>query len=603
MTAAYMTILGPLSAASLALVLRRAPAMLALLGTLVGLVGASLTLAGVAGGARYGPSLPGLPGLPLRLAVEPLTAVLSVLVAVVGFLVMVYAVGYIGGEEGRVRFFAQMSFFVAAMQTVVLAGDWVLLLAAWELIGFSSYLLIGFYLQRAEAAAGATRAFLYTRSADLGLYVAIFVLVASTGTSEIAFTLGAGGAVASIAGLALLVAAAGKSAQAPFYGWLQDAMAGPTPVSALLHSATLVAAGAILMIRTYPLLPPGVLLAVGLLGGLTALIAGLVALAQRDLKRLLAASTSSQYGFMLLALGAGVPFAAVAYLIAHAAIKCSLFLGAGVFQQARGSTDLDDLGGVARERRWTFAGFAVAGLALAGIPPLSGFWSKDAVLAASFEGKYTGLLAPLALAGTLLTGVYVARALRLLWRGDGHGSAVAGAGWMGAGLAGLVILAATLGLVLQPLAQLLGTQPPNGLLVAAIGLLSAVAGLFLGWLVPAGRLLGPLHSPAERGFRVGGGFHGLVARPALAVARGADAFDGGIHAGVLGAGRLGLAVAGVARRFDERGIDGLIAALVGGTRSLGARARTLQSGLVHKELLLAVVGGAVIFVLLTVGSW
>ena len=600
MTAA---ILGPLCAAALVLALRRVPAMLALLGTLVGLAGSGMMLVRVAGGARYGISLPGLPGLPLRLAVEPLTAVLSVLVAVVGFLVLVYAVGYMSGEENRVRFFAQMSFFLAAMQTVVLAGDWVLLLAAWELIGFSSYLLIGFHLERADAATGATRAFLYTRSADLGLYLAIFVLVASAGTSEIPATLGTEGAAASVAGLALLVAAAGKSAQAPLYGWLQDAMAGPTPVSALLHSATLVAAGAILMIRVYPLLPPGVLLAVGLLGGLTALIAGLVAVAQRDLKRLLAASTSSQYGLMLLALGAGAPFAATAYLIAHAAMKSSLFLGAGVFQRARGSTDLDDLGGVARERKWSFAGFTVAGLALAGVPPLSGFWSKDAVLAASFQGEYPWLLAPFALAGTLLTGVYVARALRLLWRGEGHGSAVAGMGWMGAGLAGLVVLAASLGLALQPLAQLLGTQPPNSLLVAAIGLLVGVAGLVLGWLVPAGRLLGPLRSPAERGFRLGGGFYGLVAHPALAVARGTDALDGGIHAGVLGAGRLGLAVAGAARRFDERRIDGFIATLVSGTRSLGGRARMLQSGLVHKELLLAVVGGAMIFLLLTLGSW
>ncbi|MBA3583674.1 MAG: NADH-quinone oxidoreductase subunit L, partial [Gemmatimonadetes bacterium] len=283
MTAAALTILGPLSAAALVLALRRVPAALALLGTLVGLVGAGLALAGVAGGTRYGATLPGLPGLPLRLTVEPLTAVLSVLVAVVGFLVMIYAVGYMTGEESQVRFFAQMSFFVAAMQTLVLAGDWVLLLAAWELIGFSSYLLIGFYLERADAAAGATRAFLYTRSADLGLYVAIFVLVASTGTSEIPATLGTSGVAAGVAGIAMLVAAAGKSAQAPLYGWLQDAMAGPTPVSALLHSATLVAAGAILMIRAYPLLSPGVLLAVGLLGGLSALIAGLSALAQRDL--------------------------------------------------------------------------------------------------------------------------------------------------------------------------------------------------------------------------------------------------------------------------------------------------------------------------------
>ena len=345
MTLAALTILGPMAAMVLILLLRRIPEVFALAGSAVGLAGAGFALAGVAGGARYEATLPGLPGLPLRLTVEPLTATFAVLVAVVVFLVMVYAVGYMTDEGGRVRFFAQISFFVAAMQTLVLADDWVLLLAAWELIGFSSYLLIGFYMGRSNAASGATRAFLYTRSADLGLYGAVFVLVAVTGTSEIPATLEVGGAAAVVAGLFLLLAAAGKSAQAPLYGWLQDAMAGPTPVSALLHSATLVAAGAILLIRVYPLLSPGVLLAVGLLGGLTALVAGLVALAQRDLKRLLAASTSSQYGFMLVALGAGVPFATIAYLLAHAVMKSSLFLGAGVFQHARGSTRLADLGG------------------------------------------------------------------------------------------------------------------------------------------------------------------------------------------------------------------------------------------------------------------
>ena len=601
MMLAALTILGPLAAAAMILLLRRVPEAFALAGSAAGLVGAGFAFAGVSGGARYGATLPGLPGLPLRLVVEPLTATFAALIAVVGFLVMVYAVGYMTGEVGRVRFYAQMSFFMAAMQTLVLANDWVLLLAAWELIGFSSYLLISFYLGRPDAASGATRAFLYTRSADLGLYVAVFVLVAKTGTSQIPASFEVGGAAAVVAGLFLLLAAAGKSAQVPFYGWLQDAMAGPTPVSALLHSAALVAAGIVLLIRVYPLLPPGVLLAVGLLGGLTALVAGLVALAQRDLKRLLAASTSSQYGFMLVALGAGVPFAAIAYLVAHAAMKSSLFLGAGIFQQARGSTRLADLGGVAREQRWAFLGFAVAGLALAGIPPLSGFWSKDAVLAASLAGRFAWLFVPLALAGTLVTGAYIARALKSLWQGEGQGSSVTGMSWMGPGLAGLVVLAVALGLALPPLARLLAAGPPQGMVVATLGTLIGAAGLVLGWLAPAETLLGPLRGPAERGFRVGGGFYDLVARPTFSVARAADTLDRGIHARVLGVGRLGLAVAGAARNFDEKGIDGLIAALVGGTRWLGARARTLQSGLVHKELLFAVAGGALIFALLTIG--
>ena len=601
MTVAAPTILGPLAAVALILLLRRGAAALALAGTAAGLIGAGLALAGVANGARYAAALPGLPGMPLRLVVEPLTAVLSAVVAVVGFLVVVYAVGYMEAEEGRGRFFAQMTFFVAAMQALVLAGDWVLLLAAWELIGVSSYLLIGFHLDRPAAASGAARAFLYTRSADLGLYAAIFVLVADAGTSEIPATFDIGGPAATVAGLLLLLAAAGKSAQAPLHGWLQDAMAGPTPVSALLHSATLVAAGAILLIRAYPLLPPGVLLVVGLLGGLTALVTGLVALAQTDLKRLLAASTSSQYGLMLLALGAGVPFAALAHLVAHAAIKSALFLGAGFFQHARGSTAFDGLGGAGREHRRVFLGFIVAGLALAGVPPLGGFWSKDAILAAAFESENAWTFAPLAVLGTLLTGAYVARALRLLWRGEGRDTPVVGAAWMGAGLAALAALAATLGVALAPLARLLGAETEGLGLGAVFGLAAALAGLAVGWYIPPGRLLGPLRAPAKDGFRIGGGFDGLVARPALATARALSSFDDGIHAAVLGVGRLGFAAGRASRLADERGIDGLIYLLVGGVRALGGRARGLQSGLVHKELLLAVAGAALVFLLLATG--
>ena len=604
MTVAATAILGPLVAAALILVLRRGAPALGLLGASVSLVAALFTLSRVMGGVRYASELPGLPGLPLRLVAEPLTALLAVLVAVVGFLVMVYAVGYMRGEESLPRFFAGMSFFVAAMQALVLAGDWVLLLAAWELIGFSSYLLIGFWFERPGVGPATTRAFLYTRTADLGLYAAIFVLISQSGTSEISRTLEVGGAAAVLAGLFLLLAAMGKSAQTPFHGWLLDAMAGPTPVSALLHSATLVAAGAILLIRTFPLLSPAVLLVVGAVGGLTALVTGATALAQRDLKRLLAASTASQYGLMLLAVGAGVPVAALFHLLAHAAMKSTLFLGAGVFQHAAGgSTQLADLEGVGRKRRLTFLGFVVAGLALAGVPPLSGFWSKDAILAATFVSPHTWLLAPLALAGTGLTGLYVGRALLLLWRGEGKSEPVAGIGWMGLGFAVLAALSATLGLALPPIAGLLGVEiPETALLVAALGLVAALAGLALGWAFPSERLLGPLFGLAGRGFRVGGGFDGLVARPAFALARVLGALDRGIHAGVLAVGSATLVVASASRTTDERGINGLIGALVRGIRSLGGRARELQSGLVHRELLLAAVGGALVSVALVAGS-
>ena len=594
MIVAALTILGPLAAAALILLVRRGAVALAVLGAGVALVAAAVTLVRVAGGARFSATLPGLPDLPLRLVVEPLTAALATIVAVVSALVILYAVGYMKGEEGQVRFFAEMSFFAGAMEALVLAGDWVLLLATWELIGLSSYLLIGFYLERPAAASGATRAFLYTRTADLGLYVAIFVLIARAGTSEISQTFAVGGAAAVVAGLFLLFSAMGKSAQTPLQGWLQDAMAGPTPVSALLHSATLVAAGAILLIRISPLLPQSVLLVVGIVGGVTTVVAGLIAVAERDLKRLLAASTSSQYGLMLLALGAGAPVVALVHLMAHASMKSALFLGSGIFQHARDSTTFSDLRGVGRERRLAFLGFVVAGLALAGVPPLVGFWSKDAVVAATFESSRF-LLFPLALASTALTGIYVARALMLLWRGEERDEPVAGTGWMGAGLFGLTALAATLGFAVDPLARLIGEEEvPKDLITMVVAAAVALGGLVLGWLLPAGRLLGPLRAPAEKGFRFGGGVYGLVARPALALARVADGFDRIIHEGVLGVGRLGLALARASRVTDDRGIDELIAALVRNTRQLGTRARTLQTGLVHRELLIAIVGGALI---------
>ncbi len=602
MTVAALAILNPLAVAAAILLIRRGSAALAVAGASLGLLAATFTLARVAGGARYEATLPGLPELPLRLVATPLTALLSTVVAVVGALVILYAVGYMEDERDKARFYAEMSFFIAAMQALVLAGDWVLLLASWELIGLASYLLIGFWYEREGVPSSATRAFLYTRTADLGLYAAIFILVTQTGTTEISETLQTGGAAAVVAGLFLLLAAAGKSAQIPLSGWLSDAMAGPGPVSALLHSATLVAAGAILMIRTSPLLPGSVLFVVGLLGGVTILVAGLTALAERDLKRLLAASTSSQYGFMLLAVGAGSPVAAVAHLVAHAAMKSSLFLGAGVFQHARGSTEFDDLGGVGRERRLVFYGFLISSLALAGIPPLSGFFSKDAIIAASFDSPHAVLFVPLALAGTLLTAAYVARAIRLLWKGEGQSGSVSGARWMGAALAALVAMAATLGIALGPLAGFLGSELPEGLLAAALGLLAALAGLALGWLVPAKRLLGAIREAANRGFRLGGGFDGLVARPALAFARSLDGVDRGIHAAAIAVGRGAMVIALASTSTDERGIDGLIRALVRGTRNLGSRARTLQSGLVHKELALAVVGGAAILVFVALAA-
>jgi NADH-quinone oxidoreductase subunit L len=591
-----LVLIAPLLAALLILVLRRRVEVIAFAGAATSLVAASdLLIRAVQGRAAVRLLLPGLPDMPLRLEATPLTSVLSAVVATVATMVLLYAVGYMRKDAERPRFFATMLLFVAAMQALVLSGDWITLLGAWELIGVSSYLLIGFWHARPGVAQAATRAFLYTRSADLGLYLGAFLLIGTAGTSEISVSLATTGGAATVAGLLLLVAAIGKSAQVPMQDWLQRAMAGPTPVSALLHSATLVAAGAILLIRVAPMLPAGTLVLVGLVGGVTTVITGLIALAERDLKRLLAASTSSQYGLMLLAIGAGAPVVALLHLIAHAAIKSGLFLGAGVFQHERGTTSMDGLTGAGRDHPRIFAGFAIAALALAGIPPLAGFFSKDAIIAATISAPGAVWLLPLGLAGTVLTGAYMARALTTLWQGPPR-AAASGAGlhWMGVGMGVLVALAAVLGAGFPALERLLGAEISTSGWAMLLGLGAALSGLLLGWRLSPRDLLGPLLGWAQGGFVIAGGMDALVLRPMLAVARICNSVETWLYEMVFAVGRGAMRIGRITRISDEAGIDGAIFGLARATTDTGQRARRLQSGLIHRELALTIVGTGII---------
>ena len=624
MTILALILLGPLLAALAILTLRRAPEVLALAGAGLGFLGAVGLFVAVPVDDPSTATLPFLPNFPIRLIASSLTATLSLVVATVAAMVLTYAVGYMRKDPERVRFFGTMLLFITAMQALVLSGDWITLLAAWEMIGFASYLLIGFWHGRAGVAGAATRAFLYTRTADLGLYIGAFVLIGVAGTSEISVTLATTGTPALVAGLLLLVAAMGKSAQVPLQDWLMRAMAGPTPVSALLHSATLVAAGAILLIRTAPMLPGGALLAIGIVGGLTAVITGLIALAERDLKRLLAASTASQYGLMLVAIGAGAPIAALLHLIAHAAIKSSLFLGAGVFQHDRESTGLDTLAGAGRARPGIFAGFAIAALALAGIPPLAAFFSKDAIIAAALASTAAPWLLPLALAGSVLSGTYMGRALNVLWTGEA-GPARTPVPFMAIGMGVLVALAAGLGFSFGALEHVLGAEIEKpGWIVPVMGLAVGLGGLALGWLVAPARLLGPLLAPAQSGFAVAGGMDGLILRPSLSIAAACEAFEQRLLAAQIGLIRnLGLGAARLVdrgdgqifgftvwigqqslrlgrgtRSMDTDHIDTAIFGLVRRITAAGTRARRLQSGLIHRELALTVMGIALIVIVL-----
>ncbi|PIK73235.1 NADH-quinone oxidoreductase subunit M, partial [Methylobacterium frigidaeris] len=331
--------------------------------------------------------------LTVGLAATPLTRFVAMVVAGVAVCVATYGVGYMGGRPDRPRFFAELGLFVGAMLALVLANSLALLFAAWEMVGLASFLLIGFEHDAPGAAGAASKAFLMTRAGDVGLLLGWLLALAATGTTDIGALAGAveagrvaPGAVTAMA-LLMLAAALGKSAQLPFSAWLPDAMVGPTPVSALLHSATMVAAGVFLVLRLDAVFAaaPLAMAALFWVGAVTAVFAALVATAEADLKRVLAWSTCSQLGEMMVALGLGGARAAAFHLAVHAAFKSTLFLAAGIVQERAGTRALDRLGGLFRALPLAGAAFLVAALALAGVPPLSGFWSEEGILAVASQ--------------------------------------------------------------------------------------------------------------------------------------------------------------------------------------------------------------------------
>jgi NADH-quinone oxidoreductase subunit L len=375
--------------------------------------------------------------LDLDLRADQLSAVVAVAVALVALCVQIYSTAYLAGEgtpEAPTRYpayAATVSIFTAAMMLVVHAGDLVLLLIGWEVMGLASYLLVGHHSERASARAAAVKAFLVTRVGDLGVLLAVVVLLAGAGTSSIprlvqgAATGSIGHPTLAAAAVLLIAGVAGKSAQFPLNTWLPDAMEGPTPVSALIHAATMVAAGVYLVARLMPLYlaVPGALQLLAVIAVISMVGAALAALAQDDLKRLLAYSTISQVAYMLagVAVVRGVDDrgAAIFHLLTHAAFKALLFLAAGCVIHLAGSTRLADMGGLLRTHRSLAVLFGIGLAGLAGVPPLGGFWSKEAILTvadeAARDGSVTGWLVLVAGLGTsLLTGLYAGRAWALV---------------------------------------------------------------------------------------------------------------------------------------------------------------------------------------------
>ena len=539
--------------------------------------------------------IPGL-GASAELLWDPLAATMTLVVTGVGALIHIYAVGYMHGDPRFSRFFTYLNLFIASMLILVLANNFALLFVGWELVGLCSYLLISFWYTRPSAAAAGKKAFVVNRIGDFGFMVALMLIFVSFGTLSYTKVLHEPGEVigattATAIGLLLLVGAVGKSAQLPLYVWLPDAMEGPTPVSALIHAATMVTAGVYMVARTASIyglsdVAGGV---VATVGALTALLAATIAIAQRDIKRVLAYSTISQLGYMFMAVGVAGYVAGLFHLVTHAVFKALLFLGAGsVIHAMADEQDMTRMGGLRAKMPVTHLTMLVATLSIAGIPPLAGFWSKDEILAVLFaKGGYFTALWAVGLLTALLTAFYMARQYFLVFDGeprwqDGvepHESPRI----MTGPLIILGVLTVLIGFVntpfrlsfehfLEPAFGGIGSAhaPDDGLLLTALALVSVgagVVGIVIAFLLyrqaseeTRERLLARVRRPLrawEHGYWVDEAYGTLIVKPGMRIA-------------VWSAGFV-----------DQRTIDGLVNGIGWAVRQVGARLQPLQSGYVR----------------------
>ncbi|MCH7799902.1 MAG: NADH-quinone oxidoreductase subunit L, partial [Chloroflexi bacterium] len=385
----------------------------------------------------------------LGLLVDQLTAIMLIVVTGVSLVIQIYSLSYMRGDPGFSRYFAYMALFTAAMLGVVLSTNIIQLYAFWELVGVSSYLLIGFWHERPAAAAAAKKAFIITRIGDVGFLFAILYLFlraddfAAAGLNAFHIpdiwqaaqpvAIGGvgilGGAALTWFALGIFSGAAGKSGQFPLHSWLPDAMEGPTPVSALIHAATMVAAGVFLVARFYPVIQQSgdAMSVIALIGAFTAVMAATMALVMNDIKRVMAYSTVSQLGYMMAALGVGAYSAALFHLFTHASFKALLFLGAGSVNHATGTFDMRYMGGLVRHMKVTYVLMVIGGLSLMGIIPFAGFWSKDEILVGAWyggglvDGWVNRLTFIMLVVGIVLTAFYTFRMLNMTFHGEFRG--------------------------------------------------------------------------------------------------------------------------------------------------------------------------------------
>ncbi|TQS45024.1 NADH-quinone oxidoreductase subunit L [Cryptosporangium phraense] len=532
----------------------------------------------------------------LAVRIDTVAAVVAVMVATVALAVQVYSIAYLKTDDRYAPYAAQVSLFTAAMLLVVVSGDLFLLLVGWEVMGLCSYLLIGHDRSLPEAPAAAVKAFLVTRVGDVGFLLGIVVLGLGAGSFRIADVLTAdlGDDTRLAACLLLLAGVAGKSAQFPLHTWLPDAMAGPTPISALIHAATMVAAGVYVVIRLYPLYTatPDALAALGVLAAITMLLAAFAALAQDDVKRVLAWSTVSQLAYMTGGLAVGRDGAALHHLLTHAAFKALLFLAAGAVIHAVASNSMSAMGGLRRRMPITFWTTTIGLAALAGVPPFSGFWTKEGVLGAAEESHtWVGRLVLTAgLLTTALTGAYAARLWLRTFFGDYRGTEEphdpqALMRWpivllaIPAAVGGLIVLWPAGGDVgwfaYAPLDEVVTATPPYsvhpGLAIAAVGLTAlGAAAVWWRWRRDTAAdpvtALGPARPAFAAAFWLDSVQDALVVRPVVTAARRVRALDArAIGGAVTGTGRGAVRLGTVLGRAHARGLGGYVTtALAGG---------------------------------------
>jgi len=587
----------------------------------------------VAGGAATRVSVPWLVmgdwQLDMGYLIDPLAAVMLVVVTAISFLVHVYSMGYMHGDARYRRYFATLSFFTFSMLGLVVADNLILLFFFFELVGLASYLLIGHWYENLGPRLASLKAFIVTRIGDLAFLVGLAVLVLATGTTgipelrELVEHHQVPATVLTLAAILVFGGAVGKSAQFPLHVWLPDAMEGPTPVSALIHAATMVAAGVYLVARSFFLFEPSAtaLSVVAVIGGITALLGATIGVLQTDMKRVMAYSTVSQLGYMMMALGVGSLVAGMFHLWTHAFFKALLFLAAGSVMHAMHTMEMHSMGGLYRKMPVTAWATIIGGLALAGVWPLAGFYSKEEILNAAFYSGVSGAGFAFwaGVISALLTAFYMTRAVILVFFGrprDRHRyeHAHESPPVMTVPLAILMVLAVTAGWVNAPIShhwfgKLLGEAEVHlAPIVTVLAVGATLLGVAAGYAIYALRLvdrravinaLRPVYTLVRNKYYFDELYNATVLRGSLRLAEWAAWFDQRVIDWLVNAvGYVAVKLSEAAGKFDLSVVDGLVNGAAAVTVGAGRRLRTIQTGFVQTYILTffaALVVGLVVF--------